>query len=119
MSKETYSVVEISACNISTSSVIVVGPVAIDNLRYFSVACISCATQAVNYQIQLSPYYGEGFATAGANFTATSIAQASGADLVVSNKVSDNHHAWLRIQASAAGLSPKGDVRFVIHGVRF
>lgn len=120
MSKfETYVSHEVSACAVGSAGGIIVGPMDISNYKYFSVTCITSATLAVAYSIQLSPYFSEGFATAGANFTATSVPAASGTDAVVSNKVLDNHHAWLRIEASAVSSTTKGDLRFVVHGVRY
>lgn len=119
MAKEVYTVINVTACNAGSNTTVIVPPMFIGNLKYFSVTCITSATLAVNYSIQLSPFEDEGFATAGANFTATSVPAASGADAVVSNKILDNHHAFLRIEASAVSNTTVGDLRFHIHGVRF
>jgi hypothetical protein len=119
MSKRIYEVVSIDACNAGSNTTIIVKPTFVGNLESFSVTCITSATIAVNYSIQLSPFQDEGFATAGANYTATSVPAASGADQVVSNKILNNTHAYMRIEASANSNVAVADLRFHIHGIRF
>jgi hypothetical protein len=118
-SENTFFVQEFSACGAGSATSIVVGPILVSHLRDFSVTCITSATLIVAYSIQLSPYANEGFATAGANWTATSVPAASGADAVVSNKITNNHHAFMRIEASAVSSVTRGDLRFVVHGVKY
>jgi len=114
-----YSIISVDACAVGSAGGVIAGPIDISHFEHFSVTCITSATLAVAYSIQMSPFEDEGYATAGANFTATSCPAASGTDAVVSNKVVDNQHAWLQIQASALSATTKADVRFHIHGVRF
>jgi hypothetical protein len=115
---KSFVVTEHTACASTCATSYILGPIEIMHLDYFSVTCITSATQVVAYSVQLSPFKDYGYATAGANFTATSVPAASGADAIVSNKILDNHHAFLKIESSAANATTKGDVRFVIHGVR-
>ena len=115
---KSFVVNEYQACAAGSASSFILGPIEIMQLDYFSVLCITSATLAVNYNIQLSPYKDYGYSTAGANWTATSCPAASGADAYVTNKIVDNHHAFLKIQASANSNTTVGDLRFVIHGVR-